>query len=133
MLLVPVKPVPDQGMTTMAKSITLCTHTFKTIEAAKDYFRNEKLALTYRSSITQGVLFERLKELFLFYSNHSESVWHCTEHEVDYFYVANVVVPDNAKKMIEASTKAFWVHFNSDKPEREFSVDKALVFIANYP
>lgn len=116
----------------MAKPITLCTHTFKTLTAAKDYFKSEKLSLAYRSPVTQGVLFERLKELFLFYSNNSESVWHCAENEVDHFYIANVVVPDHAKKTIEASTKAYWVSFSSDKPDREFSVDKALVFLANY-
>ncbi|HIG8364380.1 TPA: hypothetical protein ACYEOE_002442 [Klebsiella oxytoca] len=116
----------------MPKPITLREHTFKTLTAAKNYFRDEKLSLAYRTPITQGVLFERLKELFLFYSNNSDSVWHCTENEVEHFYIANVVVPDHANKTIEASTKAYWVHFNSDKPDREFSVDKALVFLANY-
>ncbi|MBD1229167.1 hypothetical protein [Xenorhabdus griffiniae] len=116
----------------MAKTITLCGYTFKSIKAAKDYFRNERLTHPYRAPITQGILFERLMELFLFYCNHSEIVWHCTESEVAYFYVANVVVPDNDKKTIEASTKAFWCHFNNGKPDREFSVDMALVFMANY-
>ncbi|GLX65520.1 hypothetical protein KMU_35620 [Proteus vulgaris] len=113
----------------MAKSINLAGTYFASLTEAKEVIHD---GVSKGDKIENGKKYEQLKELFVEYCNNDEEKWHVNIEDISHFEYAAKLTSSIEKQDIINENTCFWCIFYSDKPRRDFSVDKALRKLANF-